>query len=94
MEMRLRWEKGKTRLGWEEVWIGGRSASVFLADVLADFGEELYTEEELFLFCICLYRSFLYLVLGEERKYEFITVLCKVLLGRLKSTLSLLISVK
>ena len=81
----LSWEKGKTRLGWEEVWIGWRSCFCFFADVLADFGEELYTREELFLFCICLYGSFLYLGLGEERKYEFITVLCKVLLGRLIS---------
>jgi len=73
---------GKTRLGWKEVWIGmGRS--VDWEEVW--IGEQLYIGEELFLFCICLYGSFLYLDLGEERKYDFITVLCKVLLGRLIS---------
>jgi hypothetical protein len=82
---------GDVELGEGENKIGmGRSVDwekllLFFSDVLADFGEELYIGEELFLFCICLYGSFLYLDLGEERKYEFITVLCKVLLGRLIS---------
>ena len=85
--------------GEKEIGMGrsvdcGEKLFLFFADVLVNFGEQLYTGEELFLFCICLYRSFLNLVLGEERKSEFITVLCKVLLGRLKSTLLLLISVK
>lgn len=65
-------------------WGGSASASIF-ADVLADFGEELEFGKLLHLFCIYLYRSSLYLVLGEERRSKFISVVCKVL-GILKST--------
>ncbi|KAG0532822.1 hypothetical protein BDA96_04G140000 [Sorghum bicolor] len=38
MEMRLSWEKGKTRLGWEEVWIG-KNAPVFLLMFLLTLGK-------------------------------------------------------
>ncbi|OQU84838.1 hypothetical protein SORBI_3004G131200 [Sorghum bicolor] len=71
--MRLSWEKGKTRLGWEEVWIG-RNAPVFLLMFLLTLVKNCILGKNCFCFVSVYMEVFCISIL--ERSASMISSLC------------------